>query len=283
MNKKVSIIIPVFNTNPKYIQEAIDSALNQTYKNIEIIVVNDGSKNKETLEYLNNYKNENVKIIHQENMGISTARNTGIEKAQGEYILPLDSDDIIDSTYIEKAQKILTENEKIGIVYSKAELFGIKKKEWKLPKYNKEDFIFKNCIFSSALFRKSTWEKVDKYKNELSIGLEDWDFWLSILELGYEPYQIQETLFYYRKHSDTSLISSIEKNLDTARKIILNNHLDLYLENDETVKRIFLSKNSKGLNKIYEKLRKYKKLFNYCLVLNIITLIVLALVIIFSF
>ena len=144
---EAAIIIPVYNTKPNYIQEAINSALNQTLKDIEIIIVNDGSTNQETLKYLKELEKDNrLKIIHQENKGPSSARNTGIKEANSKYILPLDSDDKIDPTYIQKAIKAIKADDEIGMVYCEAELFGTKNKKWKLPEYNKEEFIFNNCI-----------------------------------------------------------------------------------------------------------------------------------------
>ena len=133
--EKVSVIVPVYNVLPCYIEEALDSALASTYQNIEIIVVNDGSTSKETLSFLKNYNNQKVKIINQINMGLAEARNTGIKNATGKYILPLDADDKIEPTYIEKAVKIIDSKKKIGIVYCEADMFGAINKKWELPEF----------------------------------------------------------------------------------------------------------------------------------------------------
>lgn len=96
MDIKVSLIIPVYNVE-KYLQECLDSAFNQTLKEIEVIAVNDGSTDN-SLAILNKYKSihENMIIINQENKGLSEARNSGLRVAKGEYIYFLDSDDYID-------------------------------------------------------------------------------------------------------------------------------------------------------------------------------------------
>ena len=97
MNKKISIIIPVYNTE-KYLSTAIESALNQTYKNIEIILVDDGSTDdsgKICDEYA--LKNSNVEVIHSVNMGPSVARSLGVESAKGDYVMFIDSDDWVDA------------------------------------------------------------------------------------------------------------------------------------------------------------------------------------------
>lgn len=110
MNKKVSVIIPVYNVKPEYIDEAINSVLNQTYKNIEIIVVNDGSTDENTLNYLKTINNPLIKIVNQENKGLGGARNTGIENSTGDYIGFLDSDDWLDNNYYEVLYNLCEEN-----------------------------------------------------------------------------------------------------------------------------------------------------------------------------
>ncbi len=107
---KISVIIPVYNTE-KYLDECLDSVENQTLKEIEILCVNDGSKDN-SLEVLQKHaeKDDRIKIINQENAGVSAARNTGIKAAQGKYISFFDSDDIILPYFLEKAYDDLTKN-----------------------------------------------------------------------------------------------------------------------------------------------------------------------------
>lgn len=92
---KYSFIVPVYNTS-NYLKKCIDSLVNQTYKSFEIIIVNDGSTDN-SLDIINGYKesNKNIKIINQKNGGLSNARNNGVKKASGEYIIFVDSDDYV--------------------------------------------------------------------------------------------------------------------------------------------------------------------------------------------
>ena len=102
MNKKVSVIIPVYNSE-KYIAKCLESVINQTYKNLEIIVVNDGSKDN-SQKILNEYKEkypEIINVIEQENKGVSRTRNNSIKLAKGKYIMFIDNDDFIDEDYVE--------------------------------------------------------------------------------------------------------------------------------------------------------------------------------------
>lgn len=113
MNKlKFSIIVPVYNVE-KYLEKCIDSILNQTYKNYEIIIINDGSTDKST-EILNNYKNnKQIKIINQKNYGLSAARNEGLNHINGDYVLFVDSDDYIEENLLENLNKKISNEDLI--------------------------------------------------------------------------------------------------------------------------------------------------------------------------
>ena len=107
---KVSIIIPVYNVE-KYLEKCIKSVLNQTYQNLEIILVDDGSKDKSAIicdEYM--VKDNRITVIHKQNGGLSSARNAGIEVATGEAVFFLDSDDYISKECIEKLVKLMKKN-----------------------------------------------------------------------------------------------------------------------------------------------------------------------------
>ena len=104
MMEKVSIVVPVYNTGKEMLVRCFDSIINQTYKNIELIIVDDGSE-QETADvcdkYCNDHQEFNIRVIHNKNGGASVARNTGIENSTGAYITFVDADDWVDSEYIE--------------------------------------------------------------------------------------------------------------------------------------------------------------------------------------
>lgn len=117
MNKKFSIIVPVYNVE-KYLRKCIDSILNQTYKNFELIIVDDGSTDCSGNicdEY--KLKNENIIVIHKKNGGLSSARDTGISKVTGEYIIFVDSDDWIEPNTLEVLNNIVSKREYDMIIY----------------------------------------------------------------------------------------------------------------------------------------------------------------------
>ncbi len=115
INKLVSIVVPVYNSD-KYLKECIESILTQTYKNFELIIINDGSIDNSLLicqEY--SKLDARITIISQENLGVSVARNVGIEKLSGEYVVFVDSDDCIKSDYIEKLINVFQYNVDLSI------------------------------------------------------------------------------------------------------------------------------------------------------------------------
>ena len=259
--KKVSIIIPCYN-QAKYVEDAILSAIDQTYQNIEIICINDGSTD-ETSEVVKKLVDKYKNIVffdEPENKGVVYARNFAIQACSGDYILPLDADDTIESTYVEKAVKILDENKNIGIVYCRAKIFGLEDKVWDLPNYSIENILYENSIFCTALFRKSDFVRAGGYKANMEQGLEDYDLWLSFIELGLDVYQIDEILFNYRKYSEKSRSDFSDKNVHKIFKQIIKNHLDLYLDNKQFINKMFTD-----VEKIKTKKKKYKKLFNVLL------------------
>lgn len=260
----VSVIIPCYNDG-KYLHEAISSVLASTYDEYEIIVVDDGSTDSETIKVLKNIHIDKVKVITcGTNQGLSHARNYGISQALGKYILPLDADDKIASTYISKAVKVLEKNENIGIVYCEAELFGLKKGKWDLPEFKPAQMLVGNQIFSTAMFRKRDWQQTGGYCEDWKHGYEDYDFWLSILELGREVVRIPETLFFYRQ-KETSMITELindKKRTQDITENIVKRHPKIYRQ---TIIQLNceLEKNKNDTLVIQEELKRAKQDYGF--------------------
>jgi len=257
----VSVVVPCYN-HGKFIDDAVNSILTQTYENIEIIIVNDGSTDEETNTYLETYSKPKTRVITTTNQGLPSARNNGIKEAKGKYILPLDADDKIHPEYIEKALKIIKEDENIGIVYGKTEFFGDKSGVWELPAYSLEEMLLRNLIITCSMFKKSDWEKVGGYSKDMVYGFEDHDFWLSLLELGREVRFIPEVMFYYRKvntettrpHSIAQITSSSEKVLYSFNMLV-KHHPELYKQHVAFImmmlKSIEIEKDTVALNLLH--------------------------------
>ena len=273
MNKgKVSVIMPCFNDGA-YIMEAIQSLENQSYHDYELLVIDDGSDDIRTIEILNSLDREYLTLLKTNHLGPSGARNYGIEHSNGEYILPLDSDDKIEPTYIEQAVRILKEDKNVGVVYCHADLFGEQTGKWELPEYSLESMLLDNIVFVTALFRKEDWETVGGFRTNMKHGMEDYDFWLSILEIGKEIYQLPEVLFHYRI-KPKSRTTQFQENVTVVQQtyqMIYYNHPKLYdkyrdeyavILRDALIDQIFLNKMYQKSIYVLEKLKKIPVLKN---------------------
>ena len=227
-NGKVSVIVPCYK-QAEFLMETLDSVLAQTYSNWECVIVNDGSPDN-TDEVADRYltQDRRFKYIKQQNSGPSAARNTGIENSCGEFILPLDADDLIAPTYLEKAVEVFNKDENTKLVYCKADKFGLVNGPWVLNNYDYGHFIWDNCIFCTAMFKRSDYFKTGGYNVNMTCGLEDWDFYLSLLKKDDVVHCLNETLFHYRI-KDLSRTTEMQKQSQQEMLIqIFNNHADIY-------------------------------------------------------
>lgn len=238
---RVSVIIPCYN-HGDFILEAVDSVKHQSFLAYEIIVVDDGSTEPGTLEILSGlYEKGDVKLIQQQNAGVSSARNSGIAHADGEYILPLDADDRISQGFLLQAVAEMDRDVNTGIVYGHTELFGDKQGLWVKPEFALQDMLFENLIVVSALFRKADWERVGGFREEMVYGWEDWDFWLSIIGLGRRVARLDIVSLHYRilPESRSSRMSFSQKCCMMASLVL--RHKGLYWSNTREVLRRFLN------------------------------------------
>jgi len=228
--KTVSVVTPCYNDGI-YIRDAINSVRAQTYPDIEIIIIDDGSDDEITVREIRTLAEETgITVIRTDHVGPSGARNAGIIIANGEYILPLDADDIIEPTYIEKAAAVLDEDENIGVVYCHADVFGKWSGDWGLPEYSLYEMLADNVVFVTSLFRKADWETVGGFRTSMKHGMEDYDFWLSLLEIGREIVQLPETLFHYRIKSTSRTTKFVQDEITVKEtyRAIYHQHPVLY-------------------------------------------------------
>ena len=195
MKPLVSVIVPLYNAAP-FIRECLESIVASDYRPLEVIVVDDGSTDTSLAEAKAfAATHAEVKVIHQANAGVSATRNRAIREAKGEYILPVDADDKISAHYIGKAVAAMTDE--VRVVGCRAEFFGARQGEWTLPPYSPGLLARKNMIPISSLFRKVDWQRVGGFCEE-EIYREDWDFWISLMELGGTYVRLDEIGLFYR-------------------------------------------------------------------------------------
>ncbi len=256
-NISISIIVPCYN-QAQYLDECLQSVLNQTYKNWECIIVNDGSPDN-TEEVAKKWlaKDKRFKYLYKENGGLSSARNAGVEISVGEFILPLDSDDKISRNYIEFAVIEFSKDDNLKIVYSKAEKFGLEMGIWDLPDFSLKTLCFENMIFCSGIYKKSDFDIIGGYDPNMIYGLEDWEFWINLLKNGGGVHCINKIHFFYRI-KDLSMIKSVSKiEHERLLEYISIKHADFYVKQFGSFHS--MNKKLRKSEKRYNKLTKSKK------------------------
>lgn len=257
MQDLISIIIPVYNVE-KYLSECLDSVITQTYENLEILLINDGSTDgsgKICDEYAQ--KDSRIKVIHKENGGVSSARNMGLDLAQGEYIAFIDSDDRVKREYIQKLyEKVKIENAEVCLCHFSHFVGGETKKIAEpLPKHLNIDldkketlnFFYKylSCRGISGSPCRSLYKKeiVENYRFSCEVvRAEDLLFNLEVLINCKRIVSIDEWLYEYRMN-ETSQTRSYNQNL-------LKNYLEVF----RRIFNIFMQFNDKKKN---NKLKRY--------------------------
>lgn len=230
---KISVIIPVYNVD-KFLSECLESVINQTYNNIEIVLIDDGSTD-ESGKICDEYgaKDKRIKVIHQKNMGVSIARNTGIKLAKGDYITFVDSDDIINPKYIELLSSHANNN-----TLSMGNILLFDKKIVDRPV--KKDFIIlrKDFIKLSELFllnspccRLYNLNIIRSnhllFKEDLSLG-EDLLFNLEYLKYIDKIFFINQDLYYYRQFYNDSLSSKYNDKMMQIQFMLFDKYTDFF-------------------------------------------------------
>ena len=205
MSPIISVVIPCYK-QAIYLPDALDSLLEQTYKSWEGIIVNDGSPdNTEEVALAYVEKDSRFKYI----------------------IMPLDADDILAPTYLEKAVKVFTDFPQTALVYCQGCFFGVREGVWDLHYENYQTLLLGNSIFCSALYRKDDCISIGGYDEDMKLGYEDWEFYIRLLNESSVVYQIPEVLFSYRK-KEISMVTECEKRIADVHNYIFAKNIDKY-------------------------------------------------------
>lgn len=263
--KKVSVILPTFNGASRgFLLNAIESVLTQSYKNFELIIIDDGSIDETNL-ICKNYLNYNVKYYYQTNKGLAAARNRGILESSGGYICFIDDDDIWLPEKLEKQIYFFQskDREKTGMVFSglylideKNNIIGKLNNKASGDIYNK--LLYYNIVNSpsSVLIKRNVFDNVGLFKEELK-SCEDYDLWIRISRY-YNIYSEDEILLKYRLHSNN--MSRDYKKMDFYA------HACLYyaIENDKSLNENLIFGNLyRKIAGRYFRLKKYKEFRRY--------------------
>jgi len=193
----VSVVIPVYNMEA-FLPETLRSVLASTYPCMEVIVVDDGSTDG-SQAIANGFaaRDKRVKVVAQPNGGVCRARNTAIAQARGKYILPVDADNTIEPTFIAHAVAAIESRPGIKVVAPRADFFGARTGEWRLPPFSLHLLARKNIMDTCALYRRADWERVGGYCEHI-VAREDWEFWIAVLKDGGEVVRLPGIELHYR-------------------------------------------------------------------------------------
>jgi glycosyltransferase involved in cell wall biosynthesis len=238
-NPFVSVIISAYKSE-KYISQAIESVLDQTYNNLELIVIDDGNGVDNTYKIAKRYYKTNkigMKVLKTNNLCLSRCRNFGAKNSSSysDYYLFLDADDYIDKTFLDKTVQLAEHYPQYGFIYTDTQHVNENNSlcgSWNHPEYNMHDLVLQNHISSCSLIRKEAFDDVGGFDKNNRNYYEDWEFWISLGEKGWYGKHFPEKLFYYRVHENSGMQSQRTIKLHTVYfSYIINKFPELYDKN----------------------------------------------------
>src|SRR3989344_133922 len=233
---KVSVIITAHNYG-RFLDKCLDSLTKQTYKDFEIVLVDDGSTDN-TQDVIQSYKSKfpnNLKVIRVDNVGLSAACNKGISMSQGDFIIRLDADDYFDDNLLLVEERFLYENKDVDLVYS--DYYTIDEdgkilEHNRLMKVNEEvDLLQRSPLAAGAMYKRICYDEIGGYNDNLKIG-EDYDFWMKFIT-KFKVRNINLPLFYYRRHGAnmTKNMKGILHSKRIVKEEFVKRHYDGKLKN----------------------------------------------------
>lgn len=226
----VSVITACYNSSDTIIN-TIESVICQSYQSVEYIVVDDGSTD-ELFELLRPYiERKQILYFHKNNGGVSSARNYGVEKASGKFLVFLDADDLLEPTYISACIEKFEENSQVSIVFSDLKEFDAGNIVRRVRSFDFGELLFNNIIPCAAMIKRTDFDLYGPYDENLNYA-EDWNLWISILKNNPIVDFVPQPLFLYRKHyNKISLFEHAVMNPNIKWKAydyIFNNHKETY-------------------------------------------------------
>lgn len=226
---RVVVVIPCYE-QAGFLPDTVASVCAQTYHELEIVVVDDGSPD-DTAEVTERlaaaHPNRAIRLLRQANQGLAPSRNRGIEASSAEYVLPLDADDLIGPAFIEACVRELDARPDVSIAYGSLRYFG-EIDEFHAPsEYDLVALTHGNLFPCTALYRRRAWAEVGGYDEGLT-SYEDWDFWLGCGERGHLGVYVPRPVFYYRKRKGSMLVEHAYKRDQTLKAKLVLNHPVLF-------------------------------------------------------
>lgn len=232
-NNDVEAVITSCNQRDM-ITQAVQSLCGQTVRPKRIVIVDDGSTDQRSIQVLDaieadRSKTVPIKMIRQPNAGVSAARNAGIRETQTPFVLVLDGDDYLESSFIEEAVGMLSVHPDMTAASSWLQTFGVLEAVVRPTGGDARAFLSHNCAPASHIFRREAWETCGGYDETMRSGFEDWEFFLSLLETVPDTRIgiVEKPLIYYRTKPASPNIKSMEKRPEIMR-YMMEKHRQMY-------------------------------------------------------
>jgi glycosyltransferase involved in cell wall biosynthesis len=221
---RVSIVIPCHN-HARYLTTAVRSVLAQTYRDWQIVVVDDGSTDgtDRVVDHLMTWVGKSLAVVTQDQAGVSAARNAGMRIADGAFVLPLDADDTIAPRMLQQSLDLLDSRKELAIAYTDGVAFarGNRPRAIRMPDWDPGRLLDQNGLAACSLYRRQVWEEVGGYDITMP-AYEDWDFWLGCVEHGFTAGHIPELLFGYRVGNGGRHAEGLRRDLELRARIVCN-------------------------------------------------------------
>lgn len=255
---RVSVVVTCYNLG-LYLYESLASVSSQTLREVETVVVDDGSTDPYTVARLDALAEDGWRVIRTENRGLPAARNLGIRHTRAPFICCLDADDRLRPAYLEKAAAALDANPRAGFISCFYDLFDEAEGACRYPRPGLPRMLARNEAAVSSVFRREAWTDAGGYCESLP-AMQDWDLWISILEKGWQGGLLPEALFDYRVRAG-SMYSQTRKPANYARisAMIYARHEELYrryLNDLVRLKSLFFAQNVEYISRQEEAFRR---------------------------
>jgi glycosyltransferase involved in cell wall biosynthesis len=208
---RVSVVVRCYR-QARYLPEAVASVVAQTFEDWEIVVLDDGSPDdtpQVAAALAARHPDRAIRHVRQENAGPPRALNAGVAAARAELVLPLDADDQLHPTFLEKTVAALERDPAASVAFTDVVLFGAVCSGWRMGPFTVDALKDRNRLCVTSLFRRGLWVEAGGFRPEMDLGYEDWDFWVTCAERGARAVHVRQPLFFYRMHDAVGSTNAI--------------------------------------------------------------------------
>ncbi len=242
-NPLVTIVIPYHHNYAQYLGECLESVRRQTYTNWETIVVDDASIGETAERVVRTLADSRIRVMrHERNRGQAAARNTGIRSGSGQFVMPVDCDDLLAPTHLASLMRALDAHPHCGAAYADFRLFSAISGVLEFPVRDTRALLREQWIpHPGTLVRRALWEQANGYCEDeiFRAGNEDWDYWLGIAAVDLRAVRVAEPLYQYRQHASSITTSRFAYTDHLSREVMYLRHRGLF--DSHGMKRVFLS------------------------------------------